>query len=125
MYKDAQLSLNDSQLTLNSIAVAVDHLQSLEFLSFNASQNIQLRKDIDNAYLSLSEYQFSINENQQAQETIRAGLQINSKNIKLSNLLEKINLLQQEKDKAIAATIESKKPEPIKDEPSLPIFGTF
>ncbi len=123
LFQEAQHSLANNQLSLQSIDKVVDHLHSLEFLSVSTAKSNQLRKQIDEAYLSLAEYQVSNNQYTLAKNTINKGLKINPKNqnlLVLNNTINSLESKQKTDDKKSSQTTEVKPKE--KD---LPIFGTF
>jgi len=126
LYNEAQQSLTDTQLTLKSIDNAIDNLQSLEFLSVSRVKSQTLRRKIDIAFVSLSEYQISTKQYEQAKTTINKGLFTNSKNDALNSVDDRLNNLlatQEAERKKSQQIIEVKKVKKVEKE--LPIFGTF
>lgn len=122
LIEEAELALNDTQLTLTSINKAKDNLQSLEFLSISSEKSNQLRNKITNAYISLTRYQLSVNQFSTAINTAEQGLLNTPENPELLSLKNQItNTLAQREEEKKQAELEAK----AKEETSLPIFGTF
>lgn len=136
LYRSAKSQLKVSPLRLTNLASAKQNLLSISKINAKSAIQNQLFKEINQAYIRLSEIRTNEQLYIEALTTIDAGLIHNPSETKLSNLKTIINfqiIAEKEKEKAAQerkkAELEPPK-QPVKEpelliEEEIPIFGTF